>query len=255
MRDATKRIRALLKKIPIGRRGSTAKRAARQLLRGFDRFGIDLVFDVGANTGQFAQQIRASGFKGHLVSFEPLSDAHRKLCASAAHDPLWSVHERCALGGEDGVTELNIAGNSVSSSILAMTGIHSAAAPGSGYVGKEMAPLVKLDSIAKRYLERGQRPFLKIDTQGFEWPVLAGAQTTLPLIRGVLCELSLVVLYEGQHLWREMIDRLEGMGFTLWGLQPSFMDQHGRNLQTDAIFFRVQGSVRSPDSGTPSPDS
>ena len=55
---------------------------------------------------------------------------------------------------------------------------------------------------------------------------------------GVLCELSLVVLYEGQHLWREMIDRLEAAGFILWGLQPGFMDQRGRNLQCDAIFFR-----------------
>jgi FkbM family methyltransferase len=238
VRDVTKRIRTLLKRIPIGRRGSTAKRAARQLVKGFDRFGIDLVFDVGANAGQFAQHIRASGFKGHIVSFEPLSDAHRKLCASAAHDPLWSVHERCALGDQDGVTALNIAGNSQSSSILPMTEIHSAAAPGSEYVGKETTPLVKLDSISNRYLVLGQRPFLKIDTQGFEWQILVGAQATLPLIRGVLCELSLVVLYEGQHLWREMIDRLEGIGFTLWGLQPGFMDQHGRNLQTDAIFFR-----------------
>jgi hypothetical protein len=113
-----------------------------------------------------------------------------------------------------------------------------AAAPGSAYVGQEQTPLVKLDSVANRYLGGSQRPFLKMDTQGFEWQVLTGAEQTLPSIQGVQCELSLVVLYEGQHLWRDMVDRLEGYGFTLWGLQPGFMDRSGRNLQTDAIFFR-----------------
>ncbi|HET7608501.1 MAG TPA: FkbM family methyltransferase [Gammaproteobacteria bacterium] len=228
-------VRALLRKL---RRGSTATRNARQLLRGFDAFGIDLVFDVGANTGQFAREIRDNGFRGRIVSFEPLSHAHRQLTAAAASDPSWSVHERCALGDKAGSAVLNIAGNSVSSSVLEMAAAHEAAAPGSAYVGREETALVTLDSVADRYLGDSERPFLKIDTQGFEWQVLTGAEKTLPSIRGVLCELSLVTLYEGQHLWREVVDRLEESGFTLWGVQPSFMDQRGRNLQADAIFFR-----------------
>lgn len=233
------RLRQFLKKIRLGRRGSTAKRAARQLLKGFDRFNIDLVFDIGANSGQFARQIRESGFEGMIVSFEPLSDAHRKLSEAASIDPSWLVHERCALGDRTGETEVNIAGNSVSSSLLQMMPAHSDAAPGSAYVGSEPVKLATLDSVAHVYLERGRRPFLKIDTQGSEWQVLAGAKETLPMMQGVLCELSFVTLYEGQHLWREMVDYIEKAGFTLWGLQPSFMDQHGRNLQMDAIFFRA----------------
>jgi FkbM family methyltransferase len=240
MSEIKKRVKALLKKVRIGRRGSTAKRAARQLRQGFDRFGIDLVFDVGANTGQFAQQIRAAGFLGRIVSFEPLSDAHQKLRQTSSRDALWSVHERCALGDSDGSTVIHIAGNSVSSSLMTMSRTHAEAAPGSAYVGQETVPVWRLDSVARPYLASASRPFLKIDTQGFEWQVLAGARDTLPELEGVLCELSLVELYEGQHLWREMIDRFEGAGFTLWGLQPAFMDRHGRNLQVDAIFFRVR---------------
>ena len=70
--------------------------------------------------------------------------------------------------------------------------------------------------------------------------MLAGASQTLPQLTGVLCEMSLVTLYEGQKLWREIIDFLEAAGFTLWGLQPGFMDgRDGRTLQVDGIFFRV----------------
>lgn len=240
MSELKKRVKTLLKKIRIGRRGSTAKRAARQLLQGFDRCGVDFVFDVGANTGQFAQQIRAAGFSGRIVSFEPLSDAHQKLRQASSRDALWSVHDRCALGDSDGSAVIHIAGNSVSSSLMTMSRTHAEAAPGSAYVGQETVPVWRLDSLATPYLASASRPFLKIDTQGFEWQVLAGARDTLPELEGVLCELSLVELYEGQHLWREMIDRLESAGFTLWGLQPAFMDRYGRNLQVDAIFFRVR---------------
>ena len=71
-------------------------------------FAIDVVLDVGANTGQFAQALRAQGYHGHIVSFEPLSDAHAALVAAADSDPLWDVAERCAIGAQDGWAEINI---------------------------------------------------------------------------------------------------------------------------------------------------
>ena len=83
-------------------------------------------------------------------------------------------------------------------------------------------------------------PFLKIDTQGYEWQVLDGARESLSQCQGVLCELSLVPLYEGQCLWMEMIQRLESGGFTLWSIQKGFTDlRDGRTLQVDAIFLRI----------------
>ncbi len=217
-----------------------ASNASFQLLKALNRFEMDLVFDVGANVGQFASELRSVGYLGELVSFEPLSVAHQALAAAAARDAKWHVHPRCAIGDYDGEIEINIASNSVSSSVLPMLKAHSSAAKESAYVGSERAPIRKLDSVVPEYLANARRPFIKIDTQGFEWQVLDGAVQILPIIHGILCELSLISLYEGQRLWMDMIHRLETEGFTLWSIQKGFTDpRDGRTLQCDAIFFRL----------------
>jgi len=211
-----------------------------QILAAIEANAIDLVLDVGANTGQFASALRAIGYKGRIVSFEPLSSAHAKLTAAARGQPLWTVHPQCAIGDRDGETEINIAGNSVSSSVLPMTDKHSTAAPGSAYVGRERVPMVSLDRVADTYLHGAGRPFLKIDAQGFEWQVLEGARETLPRITGILCEMSLVPLYSGQRLWKDTLAKIEGAGFSVWALQTGFTDPlDGRTLQMDGIFFRA----------------
>ncbi|KAF0185753.1 MAG: FkbM family methyltransferase [Nitrospirae bacterium] len=202
-------------------------------------FGVDVVLDIGANDGQYAKELRTGGYAGHIVSFEPLTAAHCYLLQKSKSDPRWQVHPRCALGDRTGEIELNIAGNSVSSSILPMLATHSNAAPESAYLGHEPVSLITLDSVAPSYIEGAQAPFLKIDTQGYEWHVLDGALATLPRLRGLQMELSLVPLYEGQRLWRDCIDRLEAEGFVLWSLQPVFVDPvNGRTLQWDGLFFR-----------------
>ncbi|MBY0246147.1 MAG: FkbM family methyltransferase [Nitrospiraceae bacterium] len=212
-----------------------------RLMVALRHFNIDLVLDIGANEGQFGRELRGGGYSGTIVSFEPLSSAHARLLQASASDKAWHVQPRCAVGARVGEIELNISGNSVSSSILPMLSAHRDAAPHSSYQGRESTPLVTLDSVASSYLRGAQAPFLKIDTQGYEWQVLDGAREILPRIRGIQLELSLVPLYEGQRLWRDCVERLEAEGFVLWALQPEFVDPvTGRTLQWDGLFFRTR---------------
>jgi FkbM family methyltransferase len=211
-----------------------------QLLKALNRFEVDVILDVGANVGQFAAKMRELGYRGQIVSFEPLSAAHSELLRVASGDARWHVHPRTAIGDTDGITHINIAGNSVSSSLLPMTDRHRSAAIKSAYVGTESVPVHRLDSIAHEYMGDREAVFLKIDTQGFEWRILDGASATLPRLRGILCELSLVPLYEGQRLWLDVISRLESAGFTLWSILKGFTDaRDGRTLQVNAVFFRT----------------
>jgi FkbM family methyltransferase len=200
---------------------------------------IDVVFDIGANEGQFAREIREHGYSGKIVSFEPLTSARKTLLSFASRDPSWKVHEQSAIGDKDGEIEFHIAGNSVSSSALLMLKSHSSAAEGSAYVAKELVPIFMLDSIANRYIGKNCNLFIKIDTQGYEWQVLDGASETLKRARGVFCELSLVPLYREQRLWRDIVDCLDQRGFVLWALQKGFTNQKtGQSLQMDGIFMR-----------------
>jgi FkbM family methyltransferase len=218
---------------------SAAQAAAIQLVSTLRKFKIDLVLDVGANTGQFGSEIRYYGYTGKIVSFEPLSHAYSNLVRTIAGDPQWEAHPPCALGNENGETMINIAGNSQSSSILPMLETHRNAAPESAYKGTERVAIKTLDFVVGEYVKDARAPFLKIDTQGYEWQVLDGARETLPHIKGLLVELSLVPLYEGQYSWRELIDRLKDEGFALWALRPGFIDQRqGRTLQVDGVFYR-----------------
>ena len=122
-----------------------------------------------------------------------------------------------------------------------MLNSHSAAAVDSAYIGSERAPIYRLDSVASDYVQDSANYFIKVDTQGYEWEVLNGASEMLKQARGVMCELSLVPLYEGQRLWMDLLQRLEVEGFTLWSIQKGFTDpRDGRSLQVDAIFFRVK---------------
>jgi FkbM family methyltransferase len=211
-----------------------------RMIKSFRNFDIDLVFDIGANEGQFAQEIRAGGYAGRIVSVEPMLAAYERLIRGSQGDVNWHIHPRCAVGSDVGEIELNIAGNSVSSSVLPMLAAHSNAAPESVYQRKEMVPLTTLDLILPSYLEQANAPFLKIDTQGYEWQVLDGAKAVLPKVRGIMMEISFLPLYEGQHLWRECVDRIQSEGFTLWALEPVFVDPaNGRTLQMDALFFRA----------------
>jgi FkbM family methyltransferase len=201
---------------------------------------IDLVFDVGANIGQYAKLLRELGYPGRIVSFEPLSSAYSQLKTASKKDPLWEIAPQTAIGNQEGEIIINIAGNSYSSSALPMLDAHLESAPESAYSGSETVKLSRLDTIAKDYIKSETKSiFLKIDVQGLEKQVLEGATAILPLVKGIKLELSLVPLYEGQVLFQEMIDIVEKLGYELYGIEPGFTaEKTGRMLQMDGIFFK-----------------
>jgi FkbM family methyltransferase len=222
------------------RRYNASESEQARLFRQMQTHRIDAVIDVGANDGGYGRFLRAGGFGGAILSFEPLSAAHAALTLAASPDPHWHVAPRMALGEVEGTADIHVAGNSTSSSLLPMKALHVDAAPQSKYVGIEQVPVGPLDGVRHAAIDKASRILLKIDTQGYEMPVLRGAAALLRRVIGVQLELSLAPLYEGQALYREIIDTLSDAGLELWNVLPGFVDPtSGRMLQFDGVFFRA----------------
>lgn len=213
--------------------------AAAQLARIIECTEIDLVLDIGANVGQYATALREHGYQGRIVSFEPLSSAHARLVASAQGDDGWQVAPRMALGNSEGEILVHVAGNSLSSSVLDMLPEHQRAAPGSGCVGSETVALRRLDRVAPGYLAGAKAVLLKIDTQGFEDRVLAGAAGIIDRIAAIQTEMSLVPLYAEQPLFDDLRAKIESMDFEFFAIFPGYVHEiTGRTLQVDGLFVR-----------------
>jgi FkbM family methyltransferase len=200
---------------------------------------IECVIDIGANTGQFAVAIRDKGYKGFIYSYEPLLDAHKKLVINSLSDPKWIIHPPAACGSKSGKSRINIAGNSASSSLKKMHPNHLSSAPHSQIIGKQDVELVTVDSEIKRWKAVSGPILLKIDTQGYEEEVLAGAALTLQIVEVVQIELSLVELYHGQKLYSYFLDFFAKRDFQLFDVIPGFFDpQIGQLLQLDVVFVK-----------------
>jgi FkbM family methyltransferase len=209
-----------------------------RVARLLDHRGIDTVLDVGANVGQFARMIRGAGFEGDIYSFEPLSDAYRRLTRRASGDPRWQAFNS-AVGAEPGRSTIHISANSYSSSLLEMTNAHLDAAPGSQFIGTEDIDVTTVASIVREHGLDSARTFIKVDTQGYEKAVMAGAGSVIDDVAAVQLELSFVELYEGQELFDEGVATMNDHGLQLWTLDPGISDAEGRLLQCDGVFVRA----------------
>ncbi len=201
--------------------------------------GIDVVLDVGANEGQYADTMRNYGFTGRIESFEPGSAAFAHLARkAAASGGIWRAHQM-ALGATEGEATLLVGQSTECSSLLPVLDASVNAFPQSQQDHAEQTVVRRLDTLFDTLVGPRERPLLKIDVQGFEQAVLEGATGCLDRIAGVQVEVSLVPLYEGEASFEEITAFLRPYGLMLASVEPGFTDPStGRLLQMDALYFR-----------------
>jgi FkbM family methyltransferase len=206
--------------------------------------GVDVVLDVGANVGQYVKELRNGGYRGRVVSFEPLAAPFAALRSAANADGAWEC-VNVALGARAGSGVINVSANTESSSFLAITSEHVQSAPAAAFVGREEIRIETLASALQTHARESQRPFVKIDTQGYEREILEGAGASFERVLGVQVEMSLARMYEGEATFGEMLAYLEARGFVLFGVEASHTDPRtGRVLQLDGTFFRERAFDR-----------
>lgn len=207
----------------------------------FDAESIDCVFDVGAFNGHFGRFLRQKvGFRGTILSFEPQPEPFRVLEESSRRDGDWHVFP-FALGAQSGECKMNVMDKLWFSSFL----------PPSADTPQNMASRnsivstirARIETLADRFdalsgTHGFTRPFLKMDTQGYDLQVFQGALPRIGHFRGLQSELSVIQIYVGGPDWKEALAEYERGGFALSGFFPVSRDEQLRAVEFDAVMVR-----------------
>jgi FkbM family methyltransferase len=197
-----------------------------------------MVIDVGANRGQFTVAACELLRPAVVHSFEPLPDAGEKLAQACGRYPQVTIH-RIGLGSAPTSQTLHVNAHSQSSSFLALGDRHVESFPQATTSADVDVAVERLDQV----LAPEDIPddcLLKIDAQGFEMEVIAGASGLLHRITWIIAELSFRPLYVGEHTFLDMIDHMGSLGFRFERPVGYLQDPAtGEFLQTDALFGRA----------------
>jgi FkbM family methyltransferase len=204
--------------------------------------GIDLVLDVGANSGQFYLQLRKQiGYTGKVFSFEPNPAMQAGLQKLKAADDNFEVFPH-ALGASESTLQLNVYKDSKLSSFLQGSDkrVDRFKDKFTTYETVEV-PIKTLDGFfAARPELDAASVFLKMDTQGFDLEVLKGLQQHRDKVKFIQSELSVIPLYENMPHYTESINFFEAAGYRVISLIPVTREKNKNHvIEFDAVWGKV----------------
>lgn len=198
-------------------------------------YNFAVILDIGANVGQFSQEMLDVFPNAQIYAFEPIASCFEKLkkISNKQFHPL-----PYALGNKNGEVEINVSSYSQSSSLLPMSDMHKEIFPHTAGSHKETIRIRRLDDIVKEI--NIKIPLLiKMDVQGYEKEIILGGRETFKKASAVISETSFVPLYKGQPLAEEIRNLLEELGFEYQGfLNQKKHSQTGKALFEDSLFIK-----------------
>jgi len=204
--------------------------------------GVNVVLDVGANTGQFATRLRRTGYRGRIVSFEPLPHLVARLRRAARDDPDWLVFDH-ALGDAEGELAMNVTeGQGVTSSLLPASEFGKHWSSRLRHTTTQTIHVRRLDDVFEEAVAGVEAPrvYLKMDTQGYDLQVFAGAGDSVKQVVGMQSEVSSVPIYDGMPRLPGQISVYEAAGFENTGMFPVTRDpKTHRVIEFDVVMIRV----------------
>jgi FkbM family methyltransferase len=212
-------------------------RHLRQLVR---HFGIDCIFDVGANAGQYATMLRRwVGFEGLIISFEPNPVVADKLEQAARKDPKWIV-VRSALSSTSGSISFNVTNDTQFASIEAPIRNENSAIKDHLLLDTVIEVECRtLQSVFEEFKSRYgfQKPMLKMDTQGHDLAVFRSGIEVAPQFVAIQSEMSFVPFYEGVPLYEETFMEFAKAGFILSAIFQNNRGSFPVLREMDSVFI------------------
>lgn len=202
------------------------------------KLNIEVVLDVGANRGQWANRVLKDLEKPsdiEMWSFEPASSSFSILTNEAKRNPNWHVLQ-IALGRVDGTSILNLSSNESQSASIRRPKEHLSHFQSVEFHGFETIQVQRLDNFASDLA--GKRIYLKLDVQGFEKEVLEGSSGLLDWVKAIEIETSFFEMYEGQALHFEILTTLNELGFSVRRYSEPALTDFGDISYIDAIAIK-----------------
>jgi FkbM family methyltransferase len=210
----------------------------RHLRRLLDYLKVDCVFDVGANEGQYATFLRKEvGYAGRIISFEPNPAALHVLKARSAEDPLWNV-EGFALGAKEGRAQFNAYSESSLASFRSVR-LTRHVPPSMSTATIEVSVKALKDYLPEaRRKWKFHRPFLKMDTQGFDLEVAKGAEERLGEFLGIQSEIAFQTIYDDAPNYVSALGFYDAAGFRISRIIPIHEIYFPELVEMDVIMIR-----------------
>ncbi|HEX8157779.1 MAG TPA: FkbM family methyltransferase [Solirubrobacteraceae bacterium] len=193
------------------------------------------IIDVGAHHGQFSLLMRVLYPNADIVCVEPLPDAISRLHAVHSGDDRLTIVPFAA-AAEEAHRSLHVSRKTDSSSLLPILESYVNAFPGTDEARTIEVEARPLDDLLERDVRRPA--LLKIDAQGGELDVVAGAAVVLEQVDAAFVECSFVEFYRGQALADQVIGAFLRHNLRLDGVFSVVRDDRGRCLQADLLFRR-----------------
>jgi len=204
-------------------------------------YEIDCFFDVGANVGQYRDFLRHQvGYDGRIVSFEPDPKCYSDLLNRKRDDDRWDIFN-IALGKEVGVLDFNIMKTSVMNSFLSPDDSKTKMFSEQNAVAKVIhVEVARLDGIIEKITASGgiENAFLKMDTQGFDLEVFAGAAGCLERIKAIQTEVSVLPIYKGMPSIDDSIKTFRSAGFEVSGIYSISEHRFPHAVEFDCIYVK-----------------
>ncbi len=199
---------------------------------------IKTVLDIGANEGQFAEEIYDIFLEANIYSFEPLKDTYEKLVENfKSKNRLYTYN--IGLGEEEGNKTFYLSSATGSSSLLKMGELHKNLFPHSSSITEQAVTIKKLDNVDGIHFQ--DNLLIKIDVQGAEDKVILGGLETFKRAKVIITEVSYATLYEDQPLFKDIFSLLDTLNFKYVGNFEQFYDpKNNAPLFSDAIFVHQE---------------
>ncbi len=146
--------------------GSKGRHRRAKLARFYSQFirPGDLVFDIGANIGVYAEVFQSIGAR--VVAVEPNPDCAEQIAWTTSREHVTIVN--AAVGATAGKCKLFVNEVAVISSVSLDWVAHE---KGGKWIKEIEVPMVAIDDLVAKY---GMPRFIKLDVEGFEVPALSG---------------------------------------------------------------------------------